>query len=366
MKTETGQKLWLLEAVDTLFFRDGSPYNAGEGGQSGIRGRFPPFMNTVQGAIRIALANGQGWTPENNDRWPEELGTPDDLGQVELQGPYLMQNGKMLFPAPLYIVYLENSSGGDDFYTRLKPGEEVECDLDCVRLPEPQERRPGLKLLENCWLDLDGMEAVLNGGLPGKDQVYFQKDLWQEEYRVGIEREPDMRTVSTGKIYSCTHVRLREKVSLAVVVSGVPEEWHQKASRLVRLGGEGRLARVEITEPGKMLPRHASLKPVGGMVRFTVTLVTPGKYENIRNVIRNGPPGIPGKCVSACIGKLVQTGGWDSQNFSPRPIEPFIPAGSTWFYEAGEADIEKVVALHGKTFGSPYGFGQIVVGSWEV
>lgn len=365
--TESIQKLWVFEAVDTLFFRDGSPYNAGEGGQSGIRGRFPPFINTVQGAIRIALASGQGWSPENNDRWPEKLGTPDNLGQVKLQGPYLMQNEKMLFPAPLFLASLENSIKGKDFYTRLKPGEEVECDLGKVRLPEPQERQPGLKLLEDCWLDLDGMEVVLNGGLPAKDQVYSHSNLWQEEYRVGIERKPDTRTVATSKIYSCSHIRLQKNVSLAVVVSGVPEVWHEKASRLVRLGGEGRLARVKMIENVKILPGHADLKQAGGKVRFTVTLATPGKYgSDTINVIKNGPPGIPGKCVSACIGKLVQAGGWDSQKLAPRPLEPFIPAGSTWFYEAGEPDILKIASIHGSTNGDPYGFGQILVGSWEV
>lgn len=82
-------------------------------------------------------------------------------------------------------------------------------------------------------------------------------------------------------------------------------------------------------------------------------------------VIKNGPPGIPGECISACIGKSVQAGGWDTQNFRPRPLEPLIPSGSTWFYEAGENELEQVLSLHGEVFDDALGFGQILIGLWE-
>lgn len=364
MSKEDKSMLWDFKAIDSFFFRDGSPYNAGEGGQAGVRSSFPPNMNTVQGAVRTALAYGQGWMPGNDDSWPKELGTPDDTGDVVLKGPYLMQNGKVLLPAPLYLMYHKGIEGEKAEYTRLNPGPEVEFDLGRRRLPIPRRRIAGAMVLENGWLNMESMGMVLNGGLPEKKPL-LQKDLYHEEYRVGIEREYDSRTAAIGKIYSCVHVRPARDISLTVLVSGVQEHWQKDLACTIPLGGEGRHARVKICEPGKLLPDPGNINPVGGAVRFTVSLITPGRYQNLGTVINNGLPGFPGRCVSACIGKLIQVGGWDSYNSRPRPIAPFIPPGSTWFYEAGENELEKVLSLHGQNFGDKYGYGQIVVGSWE-
>ncbi|MBF7084677.1 type III-B CRISPR module-associated protein Cmr3 [Desulfallas sp. Bu1-1] len=358
-------RLWVFKALDTFFFRDGSPYNAGESGQTGARSVFPPFMSTLQGAVRIVLAAKRGWTPERPEKWPAELGTPDDLGRVELRGPYLLKGGKFLFPMPLHILHKEDPAGGEGTYTRLQPGEAVECDLGRVRLPVPRNSLPGAKPLENAWLDEEGMSTVLNGGLPAEGQVHLSDELWREENRVGIERDRNKRTAADKKLYSCVHVRPQNDLGLAVLVGGVPEDWHPGDVRVVRLGGEGRPARVEVSRQMVKLPSPPELKPVDGVVRFTVTLITPGRYADTEKVIKHGPPGIPGECVSACIGKLQTAGGWDSENRCPRPAEPVIPAGSTWFLEAKESALEEIKSLHGKTAGAAWGYGQMVLGRWE-
>ncbi|OAT80419.1 type III-B CRISPR module-associated protein Cmr3 [Desulfotomaculum copahuensis] len=360
-------RLWLFRAMDTFFFRDASPFNAGEGGQTGARSMFPPFMSTLQGAVRITLAAERGWAPERPEEWPPELGTPDDLGRVELRGPYLLKGEVLLFPMSLHILHKEDPAGGKGTYARLKPGEEVKCDLGRVRLPVSQNSLSGAKPLEDAWLDVEGMQDVLNGGLPGSNHVYRTDRLWREENRVGIERDKKSRTAAEKKLYSCVHIRPQKELVLAVLVSGIPEDWHPGAGRVVRLGGEGRMARVEVKRQGVELPDAPELKPAGGVVRFTVTLITPGRYavEKMPEVIRKGPPGVPGECVSACIGKLLTVGGWDSLKRRSRPAEPVIPAGSTWFFEANESDLAEIMSLHRKTDGTNWGYGQMLLGRWE-
>ena len=358
-------RLWVFKALDTFFFRDASPYNAGEGGRTGARSMFPPFMSTLQGAVRILLAALRGWTPEEPVKWPEELGTPDDAGRVELRGPYLLKGEEFLFPVPLHILHQEDPAGGEGAYTRLRPGEVVKCDLGTVRLPESEEHLPGAKPLEDAWLDVKGLAEVLHGGKPGGGRVYRAGDLWREENRVGIERSDKSRTAAEGKLYSCVHVRPQKDLALAVVVGGIAEDWHPAEPRVVRLGGEGRYARVEVHRRVVQLPEAPEIKPAGGVVRFTVTLITPGRYTDTKNVLRYGPPGVPGECVSACIGKLQAVGGWDSLKRCPRPAEPVIPPGSTWFFEAKESDLAEIKSLHGKTDGTAWGYGQMVLGRWE-
>lgn len=370
------ERFWIFSALDSLFFRDGTPYNAGEGGQSGVSGCFPPYMTTLQGAVRTALAVGQGWTPENPEKWPQELGNPGHLGNLRLRGPYLLIDEQLLFPAPLMLMQKKDK---DIRFSRLVPGEKVDCDLGQVRLPELKDKIPGAKLMEKQWLTAEGLKAVLAGGLPEKEQVFEQDKLWREESRVGIEREKNSRTAADGKIYSSIHVRpgdFKHKVSLGVYVDGVPGSWHEKAARVTWLGGEGRLACLEIKETGPELPPHPEIKPQGGKVRFTATLITPGWFDNLKEVIKNGPVNsIPGELVSACIGKVEQVGGWDIKNHCPRPLKPLLPAGTTWFFEAAASELEQVYSLHGQCIGdnkekqkdkdkTAYGFGQIVIGRW--
>ena len=358
-------RLWTFEPLDSWFFRDGSPYNAGEGGQSGAGGLFPPFMPTLQGAVRIALARGQGWTWGCDDRWPVELGTPDDLGEVILGGPYVLREGKILYPAPLYLMYKPPLTKEKTLFTRLKPGDAVESDIGFRRFPLASPRLPEAKVAEDLWLDREGMERVLDGGLPAGEHVYRATDLWTEEGRTGLARDAGRRTALTGHLYSCRHVRLREGVSLGVRVAGVPGEWHQKAVGPVPFGGEGRVAVGTVAEADVSIVRAGSLTPERGRVRFTVTLLTPGRYGDVRRVLLAGPPGVPGACVAACIGKVVPAGGWDSRRREPLPLEPLVPAGSTWFFEADENLVDEITALHGYNAGDHYGFGQILIGNWR-
>jgi CRISPR-associated protein Cmr3 len=173
-----------------------------------------------------------------------------------------------------------------------------------------------------------------------------------------------------SRLYNCVHVRPSRKVELAVFVAGVPSGWKVGEKRVVNLGGEGRFAEVKVEKPcnESIIPDQSLPEPASDhKVRFTVILITPGYYKNPNRVIREGPPGVPGRCVSACVGKALQAGGWNLADQEPRPLAPLLPAGSVWFYEAEAADLNKIEALHGQCLGdrTAYGFGQVVIGKWE-
>ncbi len=355
-------KLWKFSGIDTLFFRDSTPFNAGEGGQADVQGLFPPYMTTLQGAIRTTLAYNQGWRPGSD--LPTELGGPDDLGQLKLKGPYVLANGEPLFPAPKLLLQSSNKKGN---YVRLKPGPEVKCDLgDNIKLPIPQKDEPGLKLLEKSWLTLSGMETVLVGNVPKNFQVLAANKLWGSENRVGIKLCKRSGTAEDSMLYSSIHVRLKKGITLGVLVEGVPDSWYVGLNNIIPLGGEGKMAGLTIKDEIPAFPGAPEIKSMNSEIRYTVTLITPGYYKNIENVIRNGPPDLPGKCVSACIDKLEQVGGWDLKDRSPRPLQPLVPAGSTWFFTADEAEKQEIYDLHGKCIGdkTEYGFGQILIGIW--
>lgn len=360
-------KQWTFCILDTCFFREALPFNAGEGGYTTVRGIFPPAMTTLQGAIRTTLALKRGWHPGKDALWPAELGGPDNLGELKLRGPYLFFEGQPYFPMPLFL--LEKS--GD--FIRLVPGEPVKCDLGHVCLLVPKGHLKGAKLPEGYYLSRDGLCAVINGGIPDKKAIKGIAELCAEERRIGLEREDRTRTAKEGHLYNCIHIRPAANLRIVVYVSGIPVDWQVGSQRVVPLGGEGRLAAIDIiaAEPAGILPPVPPLTcGSDSRLRFTVTLITPGWYgevDEVRQVILQGPPGIPGCCISACIGRAGQIGGWDLACNQPKPLSPVLPTGSTWFYEADAADAEKVSGLHGKCTGprAAYGFGQIIIGRWE-
>ncbi len=371
-------RIWSFRALDTLFIRDGTPFHRGELGSAQPRSIFPPLMYTMQGAIRTELASRQGWKPKQP--LPEELGDGDDLGDLNLQGPYLRFRGKLLLPAPTLLFGKKGDHGWK--LTRLLPGKPARCDLDPnkdVCLPVLKQRIDGGDLFQG-WVTTKGLKQILAGGIPQDTELFQTKELWKEEIRTGIMQDYQTKIVRDGHLYSIQHVRPVDGLEILVGVKGIPETWQPQESFGVTLGGEGRAAQVHVLsseETDDLLEEMSSLQLAPDAleeeekVRFTISLITVGSYpENeISNVIRFGPISFLQEwCVSASIGKVMQVGGWDLKKNLPRPLRPLIPAGSTWFYEVPRDQKEEIAALLEDFTNqgiSPYGMGQMVIGRWE-
>lgn len=355
---------WRFTALDTLFFRDGTPFHQGETGNILPGSLFPPPITTLQGAIRTALARSKGWIPGKD--WPAELGTPNDLGQLRLAGPYLRYAGERLYPIPSLYFGEKGKTGWE--IERLVPGSEVECDLGKVRLPMFKQQTQRKRGLLDLWVTQEGLEAVLQGRFPTSPQMLEHDQLWKDEQRIGIMRDYETRVAKDQHLYSLSHVRPQAKLEVEVEVWGIPEDCNLEEIQFVPLGGEGRFARVHLSEISQSFPRMPELIPSqDGQIRFTVSLLTPGRYEDPNLVVRSGPPGVPGRCISASIGKAMQIGGWDLVKKKPRKLTPLLPPGSTWFFEAEAHQLEEIRQVHGLHQGeqTEYGMGQLVVGIWK-
>lgn len=371
----TQNQIWDFTLLDTGFFRSGQPFNAGEGGYSGVRGIFPPTMNTLQGAIRTALAVAKGWSPTGG-QLPPELGTPEHLGVLSLRGPYLLFGNEPYYQMPYHLL-VKRKSGPDSLkkFVFLTPGEPVTCDLGQeICLPQPVEQLDGASSVEGLYISKSGYTSLLAGQLPLEEQIKEQENLWKEEPRVGLERNDNTRTAVDSHLYRIQHVRPEKEVKIRVIVCGLPPGWPELPRRVFPLGGEGRLSAVEVKgfskkEQINLLPACPTLAPgTGGTLRFTVTLITPGSFGDLAGVVRRGLPGIPGRCLSACLLRPQLIGGWDLVNREPRPLTPYLAPGSTWFFESTAEDLSALNKLHGACIGekTAYGYGQILIGKWEV
>lgn len=379
-----------LEPVDTLFFRDGTPFTADSAPQDGVDSLFPPHPPTVAGALRAALARANGWNGQG--RWPEDicrvLGDGwDDPGTLSIDGPFLLHGEEPLFRAPRHLLGVTGACGWRPRLL-LRPGPATLCDLgEAIRLPEvppSAEEIMSLEVSDDHWLTRAGMQAVLRGQCPPENQVVERQALWRAESRIGLERQRQTRTAEEGLLYSSNHVRLmhgrpyprrpgpRDDVALGARVSGIPESWKLPDGGLVPLGGESRLVECHrwSVDPALAMPRDEIV--AGG--RAAVIALSPLDLDGA--VDETGLSlGVPGggdvEIVSACLGRPLRIGGWDSLTRRPHPVRSVLAPGSVLFCEAAEPR-RFLEAMTGGT-GLPslgrrqaFGFGAVALGIWPI
>ncbi|WP_321491787.1 type III-B CRISPR module-associated Cmr3 family protein [uncultured Desulfobacter sp.] len=373
-----------LTPQDAWFFRDGRPYNKTESNQADAMSQFPPSPRTIAGALRAALARANGW--EKGPTWDCSLNPvigngPDDLGALKFTGPFLMKNRLPFYPAPLHLLGKTEEENEEKTkekiwnpITLLRPAnEKTLTDKGYIHLPETDGNLSvkGLKPAEKRWLSKTGYQYILAGNLPGAEDLKAADSLWKIERRVGLQRNPSTLQTEEGALYSPAFVRLCKETSLGFGLSmdatKMSAGFIAVLPALFPLGGESRLALCEELDTVDILPSCPELTAGGNLVRFIVTALTPvpaQREENITALL--GIDGVVG--VSACVGRPVFFGGWNSIKREPLPLEPFYPPGSVWFFEAPEAALPQILALHGQWIGkkrlSAYGFGQVAIGCW--
>ena len=412
MNDQTIEKKTLyFSATDTLFFKESRPMDA----EGELQSIFPPSMRTLTGAIRhwIGTQYGVDWEAfkqEKDHCLREIIGSPqqeNDLGQLQFQGCWLHKKKQRLYPAPLHLMKK------DKILFELQLSEQGHwCDLGKkIRLAKlPNEEAKGSKPLSNTWIDGDTLAMILNGKTPtfSLDHFFTEQDLISKESRIGIARDNKTRTVIESMLYQTQHIRLRDKVQLAVEVTGLPEKMTSiKDPSLIRLGGEARMASLVVKPEKTPLPcfNKLELAPTGTSKRtvkqqskqilkkangLMIYLLTPLLIEQNTDqwqplpcftwVEKKGETSYwEGKLMGkeqqirlrlhgAITGKTIREGGWDAANHRPRALQSFIPAGSVFYCESTAVTLEKAIdALHGLQMGElqQYGYGQIAVGIWK-
>jgi CRISPR-associated protein Cmr3 len=388
---------YLIEPVDTWFFREARPFDVAGGNE--LSSLFPPPARTVASALHTVLNGAEASVP---------------LNKARCRGPYLVRrtNGmwERLYPAPLDLFKKSESPREADppdappAYLRLiVPNEPVRCDLGNVLLPALAKGERGAKPLENAWLTAAQLGSILSGGLPD-GTVVSTDDLFVEESRIGLARNNRHRIAAKGMLFSTRHVRLREDVALAAEWLGTAKP-NGRQNRCVRFGGEGRLAHVsEIGDLAGLKPPKAQ----GGERGLILLLLTPVQFRPVTLPVSpetrpqceptTVPPGLEktelngrtvwkGRLVyrkdgvegcirlaveCAVIGKAAREGGWNLRKDRPRPVRNYLPAGSLWYCtlpdgQDKDALNQAIAALHGAQIGEDthFGRGELAVGLWR-
>ncbi|WP_282610826.1 type III-B CRISPR module-associated Cmr3 family protein [Pelagibius sp. Alg239-R121] len=384
---------FLVEAQDTLFFRDGRPFNQDDSGLAQANSLFPPLPPTMVGAFRATIARRLGWQsgdwrdliehwksdPElaKKARMLEGLGHQNEsLGQLRFRGPFLIDqtNNSTLFPCPLALAARFRSGPRektDGVYSnnivemrRLAPtvaAYNLRSDLgNTTRLPQvdcddKSENKADYKPLERRWITQKGLKYFLNRTNESlrqlKHHIINAGDLWSMQSRMGLERNHSSRAAEEGLLYQSSQIRLKDHVSLLEgiawqQISGVPDLFSEvELTGPMPLGGESRLAWISPCAHGSLELKDLTpgLQSDGPTLRYLIATVTPSSLTGEWNRQSGSLSGLPGVIAGACVPRPIQIGGWDSLSGGPLNAEPYLPAGATWFMEvalAGSSEAE--------------------------
>jgi CRISPR-associated protein Cmr3 len=264
---------------------------------------------------------------------------------------------------------------------RIETGQpDQNTSLGKVRLPRIPTGGQGSKPFDKAWLCRSDWQKILAGGLPNLKNIFEPKDLYMEESRLGIARDNDKRTVKKGLLYQSCHIRPRQSAQLFIEadITGLGDFLADK--RIVRFGGEGRLAGIEAVKPPPFLEHPVPESNTCGLV---LTLLAAARFRNNSWL----PEGfseteidgvrewkgeindVPLTICSAVIGKALREGGWDMAEHKPRTMRSLVPPGSAWYCRIDGNDFDRAIqALHGRQIGEDQelGRGRIACGLWNI
>ncbi|GAB4246435.1 MAG: hypothetical protein Kow00109_22540 [Acidobacteriota bacterium] len=405
----------LFEPVDTWFFRDARPMQAGAG--SGGHGARWPLPTTLYAAVRTALLDAAGHLPAGKTEpvlrhrkggvVEARVGTTR-FDHVRLWGGLPWAGGKLYFPTPLDLAPVATSAAGG---WGCLPRGPLAGAAGATNLPAPWLHAVGAYVAPSkealpSWVPYDFLERYLRGdGAPWP--IPEEVRLWVSEHRFGIQISPETRTVVERAFYAAEHLRLAEGVGLwAALAAGEAPELDAVAAAwrrgtLLTLGGEGRLARVR-SLTGLDLP---ALQVRGTRIKWV--LATPAVFaggwrpgwvaeEDGRVKLKDVPARQPGesrgdwrarvreakeigaRLVAVCAGKPVAFSGWDllgkggaeAGAGAPRTTRLAVPAGSVYYFEADDEEQARALAaaLHGSCHSDELGekgLGWGLCGTWD-
>ncbi|MBN2465167.1 hypothetical protein JXD38_06055 [candidate division WOR-3 bacterium] len=388
-------KRYFIRPLDTLFCRDGRPFDAGV--DSEAASVFPPPQRTVYGAFRAAVL-----ATDPNHRWGEDttdnslkkvVGDRRNKGDLTLLGPLVARTDPLqaLFPTPLDVVRNPDtrqnvllSPDGPELAGCSNLGQKgLRACVPPSEVTAPVEPARGL-LLEGGAL-LNYLAGIAPQGLVADATLY------RPEYRVGLKLGRVSRTAEAGFLYSAVHTRPANLDYCTGLVVEVGDDGGRLPEWLtLRLGGESRPADCREVADFDWSPyRERVRERVLVRRRFKALLTAPGLFPKngwypdfINGTTMTGT--IPGtdlavKLVGACVGRSVPAGGFNILT-GPKPTTRAVPAGSVYFFEPVNAGngaaglVEKFVeVLHGPVLvpkGSQdpddwkEGFNSVLIGGW--
>jgi CRISPR-associated protein Cmr3 len=330
-----------IEAIDTLFFRDGKPFSIGD--DVWADGVFPPLPSVIYGALRTTLMFQKGWSVEELEERTKNF---------KITNIYLLVGNEdsEFYPAFPFPYDLVKFKGKDPIFLERISSKTSSSNYELleVSLKEKAEDAHGKSVVEQQYFDYylkgDRVNTISNTSL---------SEYIISEPKVGITRSNITRTTSgdaEGKMYRVNMQRLvmidKETFKNAYILKiGVEFEGIENLDKkgIFRLGGENKS--VHYTTEENITETNISNSIHSNIVK--VYLSTPAIFENgwcPKSFLKNEFDTIPFKLLTYSIGKPIYAGGFDMKEQKPKYMFKAVPAGSVYYLQTNSVEEAKQLA----------------------
>lgn len=328
-----------LDALDTLFFRDGRPFNAASRAESTL-----PSPQSLTGALRTWLMrlmdlDFQRFSAHIRDgaSFADALGEQGAafraIAELQVKGPWLAQLTEtgvetLFLPVPAALKQIKDGNDTNAWVRsaplqRALPG--WNPPLSGMLPIWTTERRP--VEAASGFVTLDGMKAFLEGRIPKPDQKRQASELFAFEERTGLQIDARSQAAQEGLIYAIKLLRLAPGIGFYARVN-VPDalQSHFQEPATLPWGGEGRRVLCQQTELIKQDTKiQAPVSPLALRVFTTPCLV------ESPDVLSQWRP------LAAALLPWQGISGWDLALGGPKPLRWLLPAGSVLYFKSEQA-----------------------------
>ncbi|SFI00547.1 CRISPR-associated protein, Cmr3 family [Tindallia magadiensis] len=360
-----------IKAIDTVFFRDGKPFNMGS--ENVADGIFPPLPSAIYGALRSAYFGQRPELLHDLIKDGSLNSVEDPSANLKINGIVLVIKNTLCIPAPLDLVFEKEKS----INLRKKEKRNKSYQAVCLKPTTNDSMKSSVpteyilsynKMIQSI---ADGFISDMNlSNYINEDceqlKVSLLSDYVSSEARIGIARDYDTRSAKESMLYLINMNRTND-VSLLVDFEGIdiPEKG------ILKLGGEGKATVYKKTSDKFYLEQ-----PEIDGDYFKICLITPAVFENgwlpdfIDKINLTGYIGnTKVKVLSAATGKPLAVGGYDQNLNQPKPMKRAVPAGSVYYMKIEEGTKEEVIkCFHNRSIMEnklgKEGFGLSYIAKW--
>ncbi|MCC5945240.1 MAG: type III-B CRISPR module-associated protein Cmr3 [Bernardetiaceae bacterium] len=336
-----------IEALDTLFFRDGKPFEMGD--DTWASGIFPPPPSVFYGALRSA------YFAQNMKEFAKANTGNDPSKSLEITKIYLGESERsstidLIFPTPLDLVYDKNVK-------RTVPEKRKEFMQGVFKLNKlsPQEvdkqTSASSSKLSNILTYSEQVEEIA-GSIITKSQfdnylvagrndyeVKLLSKILKEEPKIGIARNNETNISSDGALYRIT---LRRMGNIKFYVEFAIDNFKtQKA--IIKLGGEGKTAVLDSTIPKDNVEYNS---PDFEASEFKLYLFTPAIFKKgwlpewlDENTLEGNYNDVDLVLTHCAIGKPENIGGFNMVEKQPKYMRKAVPAGSVYYFKTKNGQV---------------------------
>ncbi len=321
-----------IKAIDTLFFRNGRPFNKGE--ESWAEGIFPPAPSVIYGALRTDYLN----------QVPEIIpdSESDPTKDIRINGIYFEYENTLYHAAPKDFLKLKDVEEDENQVKlvplRLQESNSIASSTQTKYIPysddDIEDFQDGIIMAGEYDSYLNEYVDCFNAKSLGK--------LVKDEPKVGIAIDNTTKTAKEGKLY---RVGMKRLYDLNLIIDFDPPQIQKPGDiYCIRFGGENRIAQIELLPDDKYNEdiQYQWENKQGNY--FKLHLLTPAVFENgwypDLKLMELNYEIIP---IAAFVGKHLNIGGFDIRQNAPKTMYRMVPAGSVYYYEIPEGKSEALI-----------------------